>query len=136
MFPKPRPAALITVPSCSSCNSSFSKDDEYLRDVLSFREELSDNPFVKQLNKTVPRRFARSQSQGYFNYLHACIGEETVKTKSGIYWGSKTTFDVDILRIERVLGANSKRTLSSLHWEQIDGRVRRFSIHAGVLFES
>ena len=103
MFPKPRPASLITVPCCSNCNSSFSKDDEHLRDVLSFREELSDNPFVKQLNRSIPRRFDRSQSQGYFNYLHARMGEETVKTTSGIYLGRKATFNIDLTRIERVL---------------------------------
>jgi len=103
MLPKPRSASLITVPSCSICNSSFSKDDEYLRDFLSFREELSDNPFVKELNKTVPRRFDRPESQGYFNYLHARMGEENVKTTSGIYLGIKATFLVDLSRINRVL---------------------------------
>ena len=108
MFPKPRPASLITVPSCFSCNSSFSKDDEHLRDVLSFREELSDNPFVEQLNRSIPRRLDRSQSGRYFNYLHARMGEETVKTTSGIYLGRKATFNVDLRRIERVLGRITK----------------------------
>lgn len=103
MFPKPRPASLITVSSCFSCNSSFSKDDEYLRDVLCFREELSGNPFVDELNQSIPRRFDRSESRHYFNYLHARMGEETVKTTSGIYLGRKATFNVDLRRIERVL---------------------------------
>jgi hypothetical protein len=29
MFPKPRPANLITVPCCDPCNKSFKNDDEY-----------------------------------------------------------------------------------------------------------
>lgn len=33
---------LITVPSCSECNGSFSKDDEYLRLVLSMRQDVED----------------------------------------------------------------------------------------------
>jgi hypothetical protein len=103
LFPKPRPSSLITVPTCSSCNNSYSKDDEYLRDVLSFREELSDNPFITQLNKAIPRRFDPSRSEGYFKYIHGRMGEESVKTKSGIYLGVKTTFYEDLSRIQRVL---------------------------------
>ena len=103
LFPKPRPGSLITVPSCFACNSSFSKDDEHLRDVLSFREELSDNPFVEKQIESIFRGFDRSQSQGYLNYLHSRMGEEAVRTTSGIYLGLKATFNVDLTRIERVL---------------------------------
>lgn len=108
LFPKPRPSSLITVPSCSSCNKSYSKDDEYLRDVLSFREELSDNPFIKQLNKAIPRRFDPSRAEGYFKYIHRRMGEEAVKTRAGIYLGVKATFNEDLSRIQRVLERMAK----------------------------
>ena len=31
LFKEPRPVDLIIVPACSTCNNSFSKDDEYFR---------------------------------------------------------------------------------------------------------
>jgi 5-methylcytosine-specific restriction endonuclease McrA len=42
IFPKPRPANLITVPACSKCHSQqTSRDDEYFRNTLNVREDLS-----------------------------------------------------------------------------------------------
>ena len=108
LFPKPRPSSLITVPSCSNCNKSYSKDDEYLRDVLSFREELSDNPFIMQLNNAINRRLDPSRSEGYFNYIHRRMAEEAVRTEAGIYLGIKATFYEDLSRIERVLERMTK----------------------------
>ena len=35
---------LITVPACVECNGGFSKEDEYLRLVLSIRQEVEDGP--------------------------------------------------------------------------------------------
>ena len=34
LFPKPRPADLITVPACEQCNHSFAADDEYFRAAM------------------------------------------------------------------------------------------------------
>jgi hypothetical protein len=111
MFPKPLPASLITVPCCKSCNSSFCKDDEYARDVITFREELSDNPLVMQLNKTVSKRFARTETQRYFDNMYTSFGEETLYTNNGIYLETKITFDYDRSRVENVL----KRTVRGLY---------------------
>ena len=48
LFPKPRTNDLISVPSCVGCNKAFSKDDEYLRFVLTMRadtfEQVGANP--------------------------------------------------------------------------------------------
>jgi hypothetical protein len=105
MFPKPTPALmpLVTVPCCQVCNLSFCKDDEYLRDVITFRDELSDNPLVKQLNETVSKRFARTEAQGYFNSMHKSFGEEPIYTIDGIYLETKVTFDYDRSRIHKAL---------------------------------
>jgi hypothetical protein len=103
MFPRPRPSTLITVPCCTDCNSSFSIDDEHFRDVLTFREELYNNSFVKKLIDSFPKRLARPQAEGYFNYLYERMGEETVKTTSGIYLGRKATFTANLKRVHRVI---------------------------------
>jgi len=103
MFPEPRPESLITVPCCSKCNSAFSKDDEHFRDVLCFREELSENPLVQQLNRSFIQRVDRPKSQGYFKYLQDRMGEADVETASGIYLGKMPTFYEDLGRINRVL---------------------------------
>lgn len=44
LFAEPRPADLITVPSCQPCNVGFSKDDEYLRLVLTLKHDSYPHP--------------------------------------------------------------------------------------------
>src|SRR5690349_12698566 len=47
LFAPPRPSDLITVPCCAVCNSSGSRDDEYLRLALCIRAETCDHPDAK-----------------------------------------------------------------------------------------
>jgi hypothetical protein len=56
LFPKPLPP-LITVPSCEECNSRcFSKEDEYLRDVLICHEDAKGRPEAHQVWKQKAQR--------------------------------------------------------------------------------
>jgi len=59
-FPDPKPANLITIPCCNSCNHSFSADDEAFRVFLSSAECLSPAGKWVQENKSFKGTLARS----------------------------------------------------------------------------
>src|SRR5438132_859881 len=50
LFPQPRPSDLITVPACSVCNNSSSKDEEYLVHVILSHVE-ADSSAARALRK-------------------------------------------------------------------------------------
>jgi hypothetical protein len=63
LFPKARPANLITVRSCRSCNEGASKDDEYFRLVISMRNDSGDHPAVKKTIPSIYRSFAKIKQE-------------------------------------------------------------------------
>jgi hypothetical protein len=62
LFPRPRPADLVTVPSCADCNRRFGRDDEYFRDVLALYTFDSDGlPELKRLQDAMLRSLRRER---------------------------------------------------------------------------
>lgn len=61
IFPKPYPDNLIYVLACKKCNSSYSKDDEYLRDVFSILMPTATHPEAKKLRGAGIRSFQREK---------------------------------------------------------------------------
>lgn len=96
LLEKPFPDNLLTIPSCVTCNKSFSLDEEYLLNVL---VEISTNPTLlakKQIGGSVYN--ARERSPG----LRDRIKKSLVRAEDGkIYF--KSEFD----RIKRVIEKNA-----------------------------
>lgn len=96
LLEKPYPDNLLTIPSCSRCNRSFSLDEEYFLNVL---VEVSDNPTLlskKEIGGNVYK--ARERSLG----LKKRIEDSFIKNDDGkFYFKSETD------RIKRVIEKNA-----------------------------
>ena len=101
LFPRPWPDDLITVPACDTCNNVPSGDDEYLIWVLTLVGTGPEAAKVRQqrLDKTqvTPRRRRMAA-----HIIDACTPANLV-TPAGIYIGKGRAFNVDLLRLNRVL---------------------------------
>ncbi len=105
LFAKPRPNNLIKVPSCHEChseNKQVSQDDEYFRLMLTLNESTATHPDVTQLLPTVLRSLARPDKVGFTKSLLKSIKEVNVRSRSGLFIGSKLAFDVNLARLDNV----------------------------------
>ncbi len=111
LFAKPRPNNLIKVPSCSEChseNKQVSQDDEYFRLMLTLREDTATHPDVIQIMPKVIRSLARSDKVGLSKSLLKSIKVVNVRTRKGLFIGRKQAFDVNLTRLENVVGRITK----------------------------
>jgi hypothetical protein len=105
LFAKPRPDNLIKVPSCDEChgeNKQIAQDDEYFRLALTLREDTADHPDVKLVLPTVMRSLARPEQIGFTRALLKGMKVVNARTKSGLYLGRKSAYDVNLARLDRV----------------------------------
>jgi len=103
LFPEPTPRNLITVPCCEKCNRKFSKDDEYFRDVILMREDIFDLEDLETLRNKVIRSLRRAESSKYKKKLISGSEKINVFTKNGLFIGEKTTYNVDLNRLRKVI---------------------------------
>src|SRR5579859_4140645 len=96
-FPPPLPTNLITVPCCSSCNNSFSTDDEAAR--LWFSAHIGRSPAGDWIweNKAIRTTAARSPS--LVDQMLASLKETTILTELGKE--NVAGYDVSQERVER-----------------------------------
>ncbi|PYV29330.1 MAG: hypothetical protein DMG22_23290 [Acidobacteria bacterium] len=57
LFPKPKPANLITVPCCIECNKEFSKDEEHFRNNISM---IANFPNAREIWQATRRGYKRN----------------------------------------------------------------------------
>ena len=101
-FPKPRPADLITVPCCVECHRGFTKDDEYLRNLLIFVDGNERHPAVEMLRDKGIRSLNYPNARGYTKSFFDHVNPGWVKYGNGmIAPGATITLDDD--RIEDFL---------------------------------
>jgi|SRR5882724_6201870 len=65
LFSKPRPANLITVPACLSCNREYSKHDEYFRLVMTLGIDRAKFPKENAASVEAINNLGRPQSIGF-----------------------------------------------------------------------
>lgn len=119
LFPKPRPSNLITVPACTLCHSSTSKDDEYFRLKLCMSENVGDHPDADINRETILRSLNREQATGLKQSFFADIRKVQRKTNSGLYLRDTLAFNVDLERIFRVV----IRTTRGLYYYEVGKRL-------------
>lgn len=102
LFPKPRPADLIRVPSCKLCNNRASKDDEYFRLVLCMRRENCEHPAVAKLFPVVLRSLEHPQKLGMQRAVAKQLTKLLERTPGGLVV-AVPAYHVDLVRVHRTL---------------------------------
>lgn len=118
LFPSPRPNNLVTVPACSWCNRGASQDDEYFRMMLVMRSD-ANHPAAKKMLDPVHRSLARPQKRGMLNALLRSMKKVRVRTPAGLYLGTATTYNADLIRMARV----TDRIVKGLYWTAHNARL-------------
>ena len=116
-FPKGT-EGLTTVPACTKCNSSFSRDDEYFRDTLIMSKECSEHPQAKELLRRVYRNLEREESKGYRLKLADSLSHCLVEYSPGL---PEPGFEnsIDLQRIGNVVS----KTVRGLLWSKTGLRL-------------
>lgn len=103
LFRKPRPANLVTVPSCSDCNGGASKDDEYFRLMMTLREDVRDTGAARWAADSAMRSLRRPEGRGLLQSLLSITEEVDVRTPAGIYLGRRGVYKPELTRLYRVV---------------------------------
>ena len=119
LFPKPRPLNLVTVPCCEPCRQTQTLDDEYFRNMLAMRVEVTSNPAAQQALKTVYRALARPRGWRTFHALVRSMRGIELRLPSGLYIGEATACDADLQRLDGVI----HRMMLGLYWHEFDERL-------------
>jgi hypothetical protein len=114
LFSIPRPANLIVVPSCKDCNGGSSKDDEYFRMVTTFREDVAEREDVQSVLATVMRSLQYPEAAGFKATVIQSFKRHQVFSDAGVFWGTKTAFDIDYDRLHRV----AERIINGLFYHE------------------
>jgi hypothetical protein len=102
LFGRPLPADIIKVPSCFVCNNGASKDDEYFRNVLTFRHDV-EHPDAEVAREAGLRSLVRPEAPGLRAAFLRSARDVELRTPAGLYVGQAGTYTVDIPRVDRVV---------------------------------
>jgi hypothetical protein len=117
---KPRRVNLITVPACPNCHSQqTSRDDEYFRNTLNVREDLSQHPGVLEVQPIVLRSFTNPNKSGMLGDFLKSVRQIEQVTPAGIVVKNKFGFEADMVRIRRVV----QRTVIGLFYHHKKHRI-------------
>jgi len=103
LFPKPRPSDLITVPCCGECNGSFSKDDEYFRNILVSCESVCGDVNVMKVNQKFLRSMKRPEARGLKIQMLNSLAITNSVSRGGIYLGKKPVMQIDAKRLDNTI---------------------------------
>jgi hypothetical protein len=117
-FIKPLPSNLITVPSCTNCNRSFGKIEEYLRTSLLLNTNC-DSQACRDLREKKSPYKTLQRSAGLLNTLRKSMRVIPETTRSGIIIGSQTVVPLDNKR----LNAFVKKIVFGLHFHRTKQRL-------------
>jgi hypothetical protein len=119
LWNKPRPSDLITVPSCSFCNSGASRDDEYFKSMMIFKDKAGSHAEAVAVRPSVFRGLEMPKKIGFARSLIKGIRPIRVQTPAGLHLGRRFVFDVDLSRLDRVVD----RITRGLYWHHLRSRI-------------
>jgi len=129
LFTKPRPQ-LITVKACKNCHSRTSKDDEYFRIKVCLRNDAYRHPEARKTADSIFRSLTKVQAIGLRNSFLADFRNLNLHTPSGLYVGRRLGYNVDLVRIRRVV----ERVVRGLYFAEsgkplgLNNEVRVFTV--------
>lgn len=118
LFPV-RPGNMITVPVCEPCNREKSRDEPYLRDVLTTDRHGYEHPAAQALFQGKVRRSIRYTSSDFARDARAQASPRPTFTPEGIYLGNRMVVPVEKARIDRVLALMVRGLLYHLRERRI-----------------
>jgi hypothetical protein len=110
---------LITVPSCGSCNSGASKDDEYFRLAITSRLEAGNHAEVQAISPRIHRSLERPQARGFKQQLLNNMMPVEVASPGGILLGVAPGYNVNLRRLDRVVA----RVVKGLFFHELEHRL-------------
>jgi hypothetical protein len=119
LFASAKESDLIKVPSCSICNGSASKDDEYFRLRVALRADVFGEPDVGGILPAIHRSLEREKAAGFRAAFFSSIEEVKATTPAGVYVGKRFAYNVDLDRLCRV----PTRIVRGLFWQQRGARL-------------
>ena len=123
-FPRPRPANLITVPSCEDCNNIYGKDDERVRNIITSIDTTEVHPAImQQIANKRDRSFHRTE--GFSNFLHLLssikLTDHQSATGDCIY--KAPAFNLDQKILDRFIERMTRALLfyeNGIEWTELD----------------
>jgi len=119
LFPKPRPANLVTVPCCQTCRRGQSLDDEYFTRMVTMRRDVAEHPAAAQVLEAVHRSFTKPKKRRFIQALLQSVHDVEILSPAGLYLGSGPSYQVDLDRLCRVI----KRTTLGLYFKEFGVRL-------------
>lgn len=101
LFPKPRPANLITLPACEECQKKYAKDEQYFLTNISAISNQNINEVAKVIWQKVRRSYLRRRS--LHNDLSSRMARVEITTPSGLYLKTETVLKIPKDRTNKVL---------------------------------
>lgn len=99
LFSRPFPANLMTVPACFECNNRKSRDDEYLRDVLTLDLFGNQHPIASHIFSTKVLAAQRRNSSEVVRTVLLHHRPEALYTRMGVYLGDAVSAPIDEARM-------------------------------------
>jgi hypothetical protein len=119
LFATPPPPNLITVPCCLECNNEKSKDDDYLRDILTADIYANAHPIARSIFEGKVIKSVRRNSSDFARVATTSARTNPIYTKRGVYLGSVISIAVDADRIKTIF----TRVVRGLYYDARKQRV-------------
>lgn len=112
IFPKPRPANLITVPSCGNCNGNTKLDDEYFRLIVSVASNNSSDGSAILTTRVFPKW---REKPALLERLISSMRLVDAYSEGGIFVGARPAFTYSAKRLLNVI----RKTVKGLYYHHI-----------------
>jgi cation transport regulator ChaB len=119
LFVSPFPPNLITVPCCEQCNNLKSRDEDYLRDLLTTDIYANTHPIAENIFKDKVARSARRNSSEFAHKVVTSARSEPFYTRGGVYLGNVVAIPVDEIRMTGIF----TRIVRGLYYEARKQRI-------------
>jgi hypothetical protein len=130
LFLRPRPSNLVSVPCCEKCRRAQSADDEYFKNVIGLRRDVSEQPALKPIVESVHRALARPQHARFTTALLQSTDDVEIRSLAGLYLGRGVIYKVETQRLNTVV----RRTMLGLYFHEVGQRLP--DAHSGVVWSA
>lgn len=102
LFPEAARSRLLKIPSCYSCNTGASKDDEYLRTMIALSAKTDRGASSDEISAAAIRSLARPEAARFLESIMRGITETFVPSPAGVLVPASIG-NVDLARFDRVI---------------------------------
>lgn len=114
IFAKDNRDDLIRVPACFNCNNSFSKDDEWLAQIVGTNAEFQEFPGIGEVTDRALRAVSRPESYRLLESMVSNFTDVELWSRAGIYIGNVPAIQFDGDRFKGIIS----RIVRGLFWHE------------------